>query len=126
MTRDIFLLDNLFDAFFFNVPKDLGKPPVDLLAFKDEAKKFHLQMAVAGYTEDEIRVSFEGRVLKIEGDNTKNDKVSPKFKSKFQRIWTVQEGVDLESAEVTFENGLLDICIQEKPPKSIGKLLFGK
>lgn len=126
MTRDLFVLDNLFDNLFWNLPKESGKPPTDILAFKDEPKKFHVQLAVAGYSEENLRVSIEGRILKVEGDNTKNEKVSPKFRSKFQKVWTVQDSVDLESTEVTFENGLLDITIQEKVNKSFTKLLYGK
>ena len=126
MSRDLFLLDNLFDNLFWNLPKESGKPPSDILAFKDELKKFHIQLAIAGYSEEDIKVSFEGRVLKVQGDNTNNEKISPKFKSKFQKIWTVQDTIDLESTEVVFKDGLLDITLQEKENKSLSKILFGK
>ena len=126
MSRDLFLLDNLFDNLFWNLPKESGKPPSDIIAFKDELKKFHIQLAIAGYSEEEIKVSFEGRVLKVQGDNTSNEKISPKFKSKFQKIWTVQDTIDLESTEVVFKDGLLDITLQEKENKSLSKILFGK
>jgi HSP20 family molecular chaperone IbpA len=126
MSRDLFLLDNLFDNLFWNLPKESGKPPSDIIAFKDELKKFHIQLAIAGYSEEDIKVSFEGRVLKVQGDNTSNEKISPKFKSKFQKIWTVQDTIDLESTEVVFKDGLLDITLQEKENKSLSKILFGK
>ena len=126
VTRDLYLLDNLFDSLFFNFPKETGKPPSDIIAFKDEKNKFHIQLAVAGYSENEIKVECEGRVLKVCGDNSKNDKISPKFKSKFQKVWTVQETIDLESTEVSFKDGLLDITLCEKQTKSSSKLLFGK
>ena len=126
MTRDLSILDNLLDSMFFNFPKETGKPPSDIINFLDEKEKFHIQLALAGYSEDEIKVECEGKVLKIYGDNTKNRKISSKFKSKFLKVWTVQETIDLDSAEVSFKNGLLDITLCEKQTKSSSKLLFGK
>jgi len=124
-------LDLLFDEFFGSWPID-RKPPIDKFPImdpdnmQDSLKGWNVQLALAGFNEDDLKVWFTNDTLHIEGDNTYRDTISEKFKSKFHHEIKVYKTLDLDNTEVLFENGILDIKIPIKEIIENKKLLFGK
>lgn len=129
MTKHGFLSSNFLktfeDAFYF-FPQD-PKPPIDFVyGREDEVDYVEIQLALAGYSQEELKVYTEGSVVVIEGDNTKNEKISNKFQSKFERSISVTKYYDITKSEVDFDNGLLRIKIPIADNVRNKTLLFGK
>lgn len=129
------LLEGLIDNLFFSFPTD-PKPPITLALLDQEdslswvdgefnAKGITIQMAVAGYQKDDIKVYIEDNVLYIDGDNTSRDEVPEKFKSSFKRYFPVRKNLDLKKAEVSLEFGILTINIPLIEEEKRRKYLFG-
>ena len=89
-----------------------AKPPYVFYIEDDTA---YLQFALAGFTKEDLKISVNGNLLYIEGDNTENEKVHEKFQNKFKRSFKDTDGkFDLKKTEVNFADGLLSIVL---PPK---------
>lgn len=121
-------LDNLFNTFFYSFPREDPKPPVSVEMVPDNEGGFagaQIQFAVAGFEEEDLEIYFEGRTLVIEGDNLKRDHVSEKFKCAFSRKISIRENLDLEKAEITLKNGILNILLPVKDPKKSRTYILG-
>lgn len=121
-------LDNLFNTFFYSFPREDPKPPVSVEMVTDKDGEFsgaQIQFAVAGFEEDDLEIYFEGRTLFIEGDNLKRDLVSQKFKCAFSRRISLRENLDLDNAEISLKNGILNILLPIKDPKKNRKYILG-
>ena len=118
---------SLFDNLFFNWPES-PKPPLDSFPIKEENDLlgWEIQMALSGYTEDDVKVWHENQVLHIEGDNTKKDFISPKFKSAFHHKIAVSRDLDVSAAEVKLEEGILSVRLPVNITAKTEGLLFGK
>ena len=137
---NIYDIDKLFRELFFgdfNLNTDGGsKPPIDHFPIYqgDTIVEWCVQLALAGFTEDEISVHTDGNYLIVEGDNRFLDDsvcprkdLSPKFTCSFKRKIQVSDRLNLSKTRVNFFNGLLNIQIPLKEAKGPEKkLLFGK
>ena len=116
-------------------------PPADVVC-DTKTKKLTIQVALAGYSEENINLSFDGDSLKLiatrpEGDKSlaENEVVKEyvmqrgiKFPKHVESSWIIDPRYySRESTQVTFKNGLLTIEIwpkEDMAPKNI--TLFGK
>jgi HSP20 family molecular chaperone IbpA len=122
------LFDDLFNSLFYNFPQEV-KPPYSqkIQTNKDGvATGVVLQLAVAGFKMEDIKVWYEDRELHIEGDNRERDGVLDKFKTSFSWKVPVSDKITLEKSEINFEDGLLTINIPIEEPAKSRKYLFGR
>jgi molecular chaperone IbpA len=117
--------DNMFDELLrLNSQQTLNYPPYNIL--KNTEDSFSIEIAVAGFSEGEISVNVDNRVLSITGK--KNDGLEVEYLHKgisdrdFVREFTLAEHVEIQSA--TQRDGILTINLErivpeEKKPKSI-------
>ena len=79
-----------------------------------------LEVALAGFTSEEIEVSTERHVLTVAATKSKEDK-ERKYQHKgisqrsFARNWQMAEDVEVENVE--FEDGLLTIVLRKELPE---------
>ncbi len=101
-----------------------GFPPYNVV--KEDAETWTVDMAVAGFSKDEIEITEQDGTLKIEGskeDESKADYVHRGIATrKFTRSFALGEYMYVDKAELT--DGMLYITIklelpEEKKPKTI-------
>lgn len=124
LTRDI---PRLFDDLFFNFPT-APKPPMDVYPIyedDDSISGWGITMALAGFSDKNIKVEAEGQILHIKGDNSSTN-IPRKFLCNFDHKLQVSRELDLSKTKVSLDNGLLQIRIPIAEEKLIKrKLLFG-
>jgi molecular chaperone IbpA len=118
-------VDNMFDELMrLNSQQSLNYPPYNIL--KNTEDSFSIEIAVAGFSEGEITVNLNNRVLTITGK--KEDGVETEYLHKgisdrdFIREFTLAEHVEIVNA--TQKNGMLTINLEriipeEMKPKTI-------
>jgi len=122
----------LLDRFFYNWPKNDPKPPaawrpiLEEIEGKEECCGLEIQLAVAGFKEEDLKVYQQGRKLIVEGDNTQRAEVDQKWKSQFKKEVSLQEKLDLDNSEVKLFDGLLSIKIPLFKSLREKKYLLGK
>ena len=109
-------------------PRNDSFPPHNIVYSKNN-ESFKVEIALAGYAEDDIKVTLQDQVLTIETDEletSKNDEANYIHQGiaqrKFRKQFTLGEYLVVEGAE--FINGLLIVTInkelpEEKKPKTI-------
>lgn len=134
-----FMDDPFFQTFFFDVPRET-RPPSEIRAVcKDRSvwsaksglppEGLEIVYALAGFSQDNIKVWSKQKVLFIEGDATGsgNPAQGTKFGCYFKHQITMKNVMDLGKIEVTFENGLLKIFVPTKEDSETEKMVhFGK
>jgi HSP20 family molecular chaperone IbpA len=122
----------LLDRFFYNWPKNDPKPPAawrpitEEIDGKEELSGIEIQLAVAGFKEEDLKVYQQGRKLIVEGDNSHRDEVDVKWKSQFKKEISLQEKLDLDSAKVDLFDGILSIKVPLFKSLREKKYLLGK
>ena len=120
-----------FDNLFFNWPVS-AKPPIDSFPVLDTdgdaatLKGWEIQMALAGFLEEDVKVWNEDNILHISGDNTSSDVLSTKFICKFHHKIPVSKDLDLAKSKVVLSHGILSIIIPTSKSDISKTLLFGK
>lgn len=118
------------DDLFYNLPKDSKPPMIYDYIYDQESNKptgVKIQVAVAGYKEEDLEVFFEKECLHIYGNNTERKEVLGKFKSSFKKVIPVSSSLNLEEASVVFFDGILEVTIPAaKPPKKNLLKIFSK
>lgn len=121
---------NDFDTFFNDMLGNWGVrnssiPSVDV--YEDE-KAYNLEAELPGYTEDEVNVHVEKHVLHISSEKVNEKKENKKFLVrergyvKFDRSFTLPEGINESGIEAEFSNGILKVTLPKTPveqPKKI-------
>lgn len=121
---------NDFDTFFNDMLGNWGMknstiPSVDV--YEDE-KAYYVEAELPGYTEDEVNVHVEKHVLHISSEKVNEKKENRKFLVrergyvKFDRSFTLPEGINEGSIEAEFNNGVLKVTLPKTPveqPKKI-------
>jgi len=115
-------LDSILNEVFYAWPTET-KPPISY-SYDESTKSMKILMALAGFSEEDVSVSFEGSTLIVSGE-TDSDKAG-KFAMRFERSFSLHKGFDLSDSKVKLKNGLLEIAIPFKPVTSKCNLLFGK
>ena len=102
-------------------------PPYNVINGPDG--RTSLEIALAGFSGDDIEVTTERNVLNVAAYPKKKDEENYKHRGiasrSFQRQW--QLGADVEVKEVTFQDGLLTVTLEKYIPEAQKKKLwFGK
>ena len=108
--------DNLFNR--LSVSKEPTFPPYNITR---EGKETFVELALAGYSKDNISVTVQDSMLTIEGSSNKSplserqDVHRGIASRKFKRTFSLGEHVEVKSAGL--ENGLLTITLEEVIPE---------
>ncbi len=121
--------DTMFDRLERNVQYHDTNFPVYNVVHDKEKDSYVIELALAGYSDDDITITVDDQTLIIKGDKGEDQKQYTHkgiaFR-KFEKRWTLGEYMVVQGA--SFENGLLKIEIDkvipdEKKPRviTIGK-----
>ena len=115
--------DRLFDEIerqFANSPNGNGYPPYNIAQINDD--EFMISLAVAGFGMDNLDITKDGNVLKIEGTAPKGgEDVNYLHKGiggrNFRREFTLADHVEVANASL--ELGMLAIHLKREVPKEL-------
>ena len=117
ITKNSIGLDNYFDD-FFKIQTPSNYPPYNLIQLNNHESK--LEIALAGFKKDEVKVYTEFGKLHVEG--IKEDKeTDAEYRHRglaqrsFKRSWTLSE--DCEVRQVVFTDGLLTVELGKVVPE---------
>ena len=111
-------LDDYFNNFFNSDFPQSNYPPYNLIQLNNHESK--LEIALAGFKKDELKVYTEFGKLYVEGKKEESEDVG-EFVHKglaqrsFQRVWTVTD--DTKVGSVKFEDGLLSVELNKIVPE---------
>ena len=117
INRNSIGLDDYLDR-FFSVSTQTNYPPYNLIQLNNHESK--LEIALAGFKKDELKVYTEFGKLHVEGKK-EEPKVDGEFVHKglaqrsFERVWTVSD--DTKVGSVKFEDGLLTVELNKIVPE---------
>jgi HSP20 family protein len=128
--RELQTMNRLFNT-FFDSPSNGGPalrrwiPAMDVT---ETDEQYVLRADLPGLSEDDVNVELDDNVLTISGERkSEHEQRSQGFyrveraSGSFSRSLTLPEGVDADSIEATFENGVLEVRVpkpeQPKPRK---------
>jgi molecular chaperone IbpA len=110
-------LDEWFKRFDTAYETHTNYPPYNLI--KESSVDFRLEIALAGYKKEDIRVSTEWNKLFVEakkvGDTDDEYLYQGLAKRAFTRTWTLSD--DVEVYDTTFADGLLTIKLKRVIPE---------
>lgn len=118
--------DQMFNELERATRQTTNYPPHNVLRIDDN--NFVIQLAVAGFSEGDIELQVEGRVLTVSGSSVRDNEYGAEYivhgisMRDFERTFTLAEHVEVKTASVT--NGILSIELEriipiEKMPKKI-------
>ena len=117
ITKNSIGLDNYFDD-FFRIQTPSNYPPYNLIQLNNHESR--LEVALAGFKKDEVKVYTEFGKLHVEGtkEEPKDDAEYTHrglAQRSFKRTWTLSE--DCEVRQVVFEDGLLTVELGKVVPE---------
>jgi len=111
-------MDDYLDKFFNSDFPQSNYPPFNLIQLNNHESK--LEIALAGFKKDEVKVYTEFGKLYVEGKKEESENVG-EFVHKglaqrsFQRLWTITD--DTEVGSVSFVDGLLTVELKKIVPE---------
>ena len=121
--------DNVFDHFermfnddFFNVPT-VNYPPYNIV--KTGANTYNVEVALAGFSRDDVSVEFAEGILTIKSKDKKESEKKDEdgdiihkgiSKRYFSKSFTVSDDVEIKGAEL--KDGLLTVSMERIVPES--------
>ena len=120
-----------FDSLFKDLFSDWGVsrskiPPVDIY---ETEKSYVIEAELAGYKQDEVQVNVDKHVLKLSSNKEslkdvdgRKSLVRERYFKKFERSFSLPEGIDEEKIEGEFSDGVLTLTLPKKKevlPKTI-------
>jgi len=110
-------MDDYLDRFFNESPIQTNYPPYNLIQLNNHESK--LEIALAGFKKDELKVFTEFGKLYVEGKKEESENVGEFVhqglaQRSFQRVWTVTD--DTEIGSVEFVDGLLTVELKKIVP----------
>ena len=118
ITKNSIGLDDYFDRFFNSDFPSTNYPPYNLIQLNNHESK--LEIALAGFKKDELKVYTEFGKLYVEGRKEESE-VDGTFVHKglaqrsFERVWTITD--DTEIGSVEFADGLLTVDLKKIVPE---------
>jgi len=110
-------MDEWFKRFDTAFETHTNYPPYNLV--KESSVDFRLEIALAGYKKEDIRVSTEWNKLFVESGKVRNSNDEyihqGLAKRAFKRTWTLSD--DVVVGDVSFEDGLLTIKLNRVIPE---------
>ena len=115
-------MDDYFDRVFGVEAQSY--PPYNLIQVNEDESQ--LEMALAGFTDQEVKVFTEKGNLVVEGKKAQADDREYVHRGmaqrSFTRTWSISE--DTEVSNVTFDNGLLVVTLTRVIPEARQKRYF--
>ena len=117
--------DNMFNKFEQHLQYHDTNFPVYNVVHNKEEESYTIELALAGYNDNDISIQLEDNVLSVKGDKGEDEQnyISKGIAyRKFEKRWTLGEYMVVDGA--SFENGLLKVYISkvvpdEKKPRTI-------
>ena len=112
-------MDDYLDRFFNSFETTTNYPPYNLIHLNNVESV--LEIALAGFTKDEINVYTEYGKLTVEGNKETNQETGSQYvhqglaQRSFNRTWSLSE--DIEVREVLFKDGLLTVKLGKIVPE---------
>ena len=112
-------MDDYLDRFFNSFETTTNYPPYNLIHVNNVESV--LEIALAGFTKDEINVYTEYGKLTVEGNKETNQETGSQYvhqglaQRSFNRTWSLSE--DIEVREVQFKDGLLTVKLGKIIPE---------
>ena len=111
-------LDDYFDRFFNSDFPQSNYPPYNLIQLNNHESK--LEIALAGFKKDELKVYTEFGKLYVEGKKEESENVGEYVhkglaQRSFERVWTVSD--DTKVGSVKFVDGLLTVELNKIVPE---------
>lgn len=117
--------DRIFDDLHRNysiTEKAMSYPPYNVIKHSDT--EYSIEVAVAGFKEEQLSITQDGNVLIVRGDSTKSEEQTAAVymhkgisNREFSRSWTLADHVEVKSAEIV--NGLLVIHLEHYIPEEL-------
>ena len=115
-------LDHLFDRVFG--PNEGGYYPAEIW---EDDENVYVEIELSGMTGEDVNVSFEDSILRIEGEKKQPERdgqthLSERRYGKFIRTFHLPNVIDAESIKATFKDGVLTVTCAKRPeskPKKI-------
>ena len=118
-------MDNFFDDMLCNWGvRNSSYPEVNVY---EDSKAFYLEAALPGYTNEDVTINVDKHVLHIASEKmTKKDErkyiVRERGNIRFDRAFSLPEGINEESIEAEFKNGILTVTLPKLPVKESKKI----
>ena len=118
-------LDNYLES-FFDFPNHSNYPPYNLIQLNNHESR--LEVALAGFKKDEVKVYTEHGKLYVEGSKADKKKDSDQYfhqglaQRDFNRSWSLSD--DVEVKDVTFADGLLTVTLGKIVPEHHAKKVY--
>ena len=113
-------LFNELDRQFANSPNGQGYPPYNIAQINED--EYMISVAVAGFGMDNLDITKDGKILRIEGTSPKGDEnVNYLHKGiggrNFRREFTLADHVDVANANL--ELGMLNVHLVREVPEAL-------
>lgn len=118
-------LDNFFDDMFSNWGvRNSSYPAVNVY---EDSKAFYLEASLPGYTTEDVNINIDKHVLHISSEKVaqKDERkyiVRERSNMKFDRAFSLPEGINEESIEAEFKNGILTVTLPKLPVREPKKI----
>jgi len=111
---------NELERSFANTPNSQGYPPYNIAQINDD--EYMISIAVAGFGMDNLDITKDGKILRIEGTSPKGDEeVNYLHKGigarNFRREFTLADHVDVANAGL--ELGMLNVHLKREVPEEL-------
>ena len=112
-------MDEWFKRFDTAVESHTNYPPYNLV--KESSVDFRLELALAGYKREDIRVSTEENILTVDVAEDRKSKDTVEYlhngiaKRRLKRTWTLSD--DVVIGDVSFVDGLLTVKLNRVIPE---------
>lgn len=117
-------LDNFFDEFCNWGVRNSNYPAVNVY---EDSKAFYLEASLPGYTTEDVNINIDKHVLHISSEKTtvKDERkyiVRERGNVRFDRAFSLPEGINEEAIEAEFKNGILTVTLPKLPAREPKKI----
>jgi HSP20 family protein len=100
-----------------------------LVNTREDDKAYYIHADLPGVAKEDISIDVKDNVISISGERKYKNEVKEKdfykmesFYGKFQRSFTLPDGVDANKIDASCENGVLNVSIPKCEPKECKKI----
>ena len=117
--------DTLFDNIFGNWGvRNSTYPTVNVY---EDSKAFYVEAELPGYASDEVNIDVEKHVLHISSEKVENEQdrkyvLHERGYMKFDRAFSLPEGINEDGIEAESKNGILTITLPKLPAEQSKKI----
>ena len=124
-------MDELFNDMFGNWGiRNSSYPTVNVY---EDSKAFYVEAELPGYTTEDVNIDVEKHVLHISSEKTEKKEerkyiLRERGYVKFNRSFSLPEGINEDAIEAEFKNGILTVTLPKMPveqPKKISVKIAG-